>query len=443
MVERRTAGLVTASVRETAGIVSGVLAPLVARGVIVRRPRALAMVERVDADRRAVARLQRLRARHGSGPLRLRVPGRSMAVVLAPDHVRRVLDETPEPFTPATREKRAALGHFQPHGVLISPMPERAERRRFNEAVLQTSEPVHGDAGAVITKVGEEMALLLAESERAGELTWDAFATAWWRMVRRVVLGDAARDDQQVSDLLLRLRFDANWAFLRRKRTGTRDEFLRRLEGYVERAEPGSLAHLVATTPAGRGTVPIEQIPQWLFASDAAAWASFRALGLLASHPAQAAAAREELAGRDLTAPQDLPYLRACVLESLRLWPTTPAVLRDTTASTTWDGGELPAGTSLLIYAPLFHRDDEHLDFAHRFAPEVWLDETTTRDWPLIPFSAGPGECGGKNLVLLMTSSALAPIVGRGRLRQAAGARFDPAEPLPGTLSPFRLRFQI
>src|SRR5690606_31988282 len=102
------------------------------------------------------------------------------------------------------------------------------------------------------------------------------------------------------------------------------------------------------------------------------------------------------------------PYLRACVLESLRLWPTTPLVLRDTVADTTWETGTLPAGTGMVIFAPFFHRDDERLPYAHRFAPEVWLGEDHAGgaiplgDWPLIPFSRGPAICPARNLVLLL-----------------------------------------
>ena len=65
--------------------------------------------------------------------------------------------------------------------------------------------------------------------------------------------------------------------------------------------------------------------------------ATFRTLALLATHPTQTGQARTELAGKALSAPHDLAYLRSCVQESVRLWPTTPAILRDTTTETTWD----------------------------------------------------------------------------------------------------------
>ena len=118
------AGLPRASAAETLGVVSDVFAPMLTRGVLLRRPKVEAAAERLAPDRRAVRRLQRPRDRHGPGPVPLRMPpGRGQAVILAPEHVRRVLDGTPEPFAAASSEQRSALGHFRPDGVLVSQRP--------------------------------------------------------------------------------------------------------------------------------------------------------------------------------------------------------------------------------------------------------------------------------------------------------------------------------
>src|SRR5215213_9436996 len=108
------------------------------------------------------------------------VPGREIAFVLGAEAARRVLDGSPEPFAPANLEKRAALGHFQPAGVLVSHGAERARRRAFNERVLQPHCEAHELHDALLAKVEEEAAGL------AGELTWDRFAPSWWRLVRRI-----------------------------------------------------------------------------------------------------------------------------------------------------------------------------------------------------------------------------------------------------------------
>jgi cytochrome P450 len=440
-------GIPRASVRETAGVMADVVLPLAARGAIVRRPRVVGLLDRADADRRAVRRLQRLRRRHGRGPVLLRLPRRDVAVVLEPEHAHRVLEASPEPFATATLEKRAALSRFEPHGVLVSDGAERADRRRFNEEVLDTAHPVHRLASDIVAAVREEAAPLVEALGQPAGLGWEGFAPSWWRLVRRIVLGGGARDDVELTDLLTRLRADANWSYLKPPRADLRDAFLDRLGAHLARAEPGSLAAVVAKAPAAAHTAPREQVPQWLFAFDAAGMASFRTLALLAAHPAPAARVREELEAHDLTRPQDLPYLRACVLESLRLWPTTPAVLRDTTAETHWDGGLLPAGAGVVIFAPFFHRDAERLLHADAFAPGLWLDAGTPDGTPpdgspFVPFSDGPAACPGRSLVLLVTTTLLTTFLeGRRTVRQIAPAPLDPARPLPATLSPFRLRF--
>lgn len=431
-----------ASVGETLLVLTDVLAGLVARGVIARRPRVVALAERLDADHRAVKRMQRLRESHGRGPVVLALPVRTMALVLHPDDVHRVLEESPEPFGTANLEKRAALSHFQPHGVLISDPSDRARRRPFNEEVLDEPRPLHRLADAFSAKVREEAAVLLDEAEEDEVIDWDRFIVAWWRVVRRVTLGDAARDDHALTDMLTELRQRANWAYALPKRKRLRERFLLQLRGHLDRAEPGSLASLVATAPAAPDTVRHQQVPQWLFAFDPAGMAAIRALALVSAHPGFAAVVREELGGSDLSQPRELPRLRAAVLESLRLWPTTPAILRETSEPTSWEEGTLAAGSAVTIFAPFFHRD-ERKPWADRFAPELWLDESLRADWPLVPFSDGPGICPGRNVVQLTTSMMLAAILERHDVALEPADRLDQREPLPGTLNPYSLRFRL
>jgi hypothetical protein len=89
--------------------------------------------------------------------------------------------------------------------------------------VLDTSRPVHSLGGEITAKVAQEADALLAESRRAGTLDWERFAPAWWRMVRRVVLGDAAREDHAVTEMVAKLRAEANWAYLWPRHRGLRD----------------------------------------------------------------------------------------------------------------------------------------------------------------------------------------------------------------------------
>lgn len=434
------AQLVRASAADTARIALRVLLPTLSAGVIVRRPRAMALVERLQLDRSAIRLMASLRSRYGNGPLRLPIPGRKLAMVLDPTHVREILHDQPQRFTPANREKRAALSHFQPRGVLISRGRERERRRRFHEDVLEIDQPVH-DLGPRIAEAAREEGRLIADqAASAGHLDWDAFAAGWWRAVRRVVLGDGARDDGQLISLLNQLRADANWAFLRPRRQSRHREFQRRLHEHLRRAEHGSLAAAIADRDAPE-VDPDEQVPHWLFAFDAAGMVAFRTLALLATHPNHERAVTDELATASGDAPA-LPYLRSCLLDTVRLWPTTPALLRDSTTPTQWGNRTLPAGSGLFMFTPLFHRDETTVTGAHQFTPESWRDGAASENPALVPFSDGPGRCPGRNLVLLVTSSLLAALLQQQKLTLQDNTVLSPDRPLPATLNNFGLDFR-
>jgi cytochrome P450 len=424
-----------ATLGDTLAFLAEVAGPVIAKGPIVRRPGMVALAGKLALDRRGLTRMQRLSERYGRGPLMMRLPDRPTAVTLSAEHVARVLDQTPEPFATASSEKVAALAHFEPAGVLISHGPKRAERRRYNEAVLEPDRAMHRLSARFVEVVDQELEPLL-RSLSGRPLGWEEFARAFRRIVRRVILGDGARDDRELTSQLDRLRGVANWGWFGPGRRRLRTRFFERLEGHVRRAEPGSLAAVMASTPAGANAAPVQQVPQWLFAFDAVGLTMFRALALLATRPEACARARSDLA-------PPFPYLRAVLLESLRLWPTTPMVFRETTEETRWEGGTMPAGTRVVIFAPFFHRDGRHLTFADRLTPELWNGEADARNWPLIPFSRGPAECPGRQLALLLGSALLAVVLRRGSLALASPPVLDPARPLPAGLDPFALRFRV
>jgi cytochrome P450 len=431
-----------ASLLDTLALALDVFAPSVAKGAIIRRPAVVALAERLDLDRRAVRRMQKLRNKYGQGPLMLRLPIRKQAVLLTPEHVHRVLEESPEPFSAASSEKRAALSHFEPKGVLVSEGLERAERRRFNEEALDHHRAVHRMADSFVPKVRQEAQRMLdlarARGDERAALDWDAYAQGWYRLVRRVVFGEAAADDQELNDLTVHLRQAANWAIFHPQDREAQARFFARIRMYLDEAAPGSLAGMIASIPKKPDTEPVQQVPQWLFAFDAAGMATFRALALLATYPEYLARVREEIADPGM----QRPFLRAAVLEAVRLWPTTPMVLRQTTRETRWEQGSMPAHTGVLVYAPFFHRDGERLSYADRFAPELWLQEGGHGGWPLIPFSEGPAGCPGRNLVLMLASSMLAALLDGRSADLAPARRLDPAR-LPGTLDPYTLRFRL
>lgn len=429
-----------AGVPDALRVAACVLLPTVAGGAVVRRRWAMGLAERFQWDRPGVEAVHRLRLRYGDGPLLLPF-GRRTALVLSPYDAGRVLDLTPDPFTPATWEKRAALAQFQPHGSLISRGAVREERRRLNERALDTGRAVHRSADRLVRVVREEVGELLPDRGPVAELAWPNLERSWWRTVRRVVFGDAARDDDLLTDRLARLRSAANWSYLAPRRRLLRARFLERLREHAARAEPGSLA--AGLVPAPPGTDPYGQIGHWLFAFDAVGMTLPRTLALLACHPGESRRATAEAAAGDPGRPRELPFLRACVLDTLRLWPTTPLLLRESVATTRWRGSPVAAGTTFVLFAPYLHRSDPAGPARDRFAPDGWLGPDAPANRALVPFSAGPGRCPGQDLVLLLATTWLAAAL-RGRMfRVVSGLRPGPDGPLPATLNPFALHFSV
>jgi cytochrome P450 len=408
----------------------------IAAGVIARRRPLVGVLERTQADKRAITRMQRLRQQFGGRPVELVIPGRRIVVLTEPTDVGNVLADTPSLFHPASWEKRHALNKFQPHGVLISRGPVRTQRRELNEAALDTDSALHHLSEEFTQVIREEAGAFAAKVLERGQLDADEFTTWWWQLVRRIVLGNAARDDDAVTDDLWYLRKSGNWSFLGRSRARRRERFFDQLYAYADAADPRSLIGALARLPASGTVDPIGQVPHWLFAFDAAGMATIRAAALLAARDAD----RNRCETSDLEQAAVRPFLRACVLESVRLWPTTPAILRELTTDTTMNGSRFGAGSSVLIAVPAFHRDPDLLPFANEFAPDIWLDGRAEQYPQLVPFSAGPAECPGRNLVLFVTSTVLANLLAQLHLETKSDPRLAPGHQLPATFNQFGVR---
>ncbi|MET9297281.1 cytochrome P450 [Streptomyces sp. NPDC003077] len=402
------------------------LGPNLLQGPVIRRRWGVRVAARLDTNAWACRVFDHLRQRHGQEPVLLNVFGRRVLLLLKAADARRVLEETGTSFTTASREKLYALGPFEPGSVLLTRGAERPERRRFNEEALDFPATEHRMCASFRTAIQEEAQPLLA----AKELTWPRFHDAYQRIVRRIVLGDTAANDERITEIRDRLRTDGNLFVLGPRRHALRRELFARTQRYVDRAEPGSLARAVAHTPRTAATDPVAQMQHWFFAFDAAPIGAYLALGLLARHPDHKA--------RALT---DEPYMRACVLESQRLWPTSLAILRDSTADTQWPGGwTLPAGSAVVFYSSFFHRDEKNLSYADRFEPAVWLDGRAEADWSIAPFSRGPAACAGRHIVLFTSATLLSSLLSR-EWRLHTRHSLGPERPLPRTADHTSLRF--
>jgi len=111
-----------------------------------------------------------------------------------------------------------------------------------------------------------------------------------------------------------------------------------------------------------------------------------------------------------------LPYLRACLDESLRLFPPTPHALPRETPAEGWYvlDDYIAGGVSVGMSALVAHRNEEHFPQADKYIPERWLGEEGKNLQPyFIAFSAGARGCIGRNISYLEQIVVLASMLRR------------------------------
>jgi cytochrome P450 len=438
--------LPSASLFEDARFNALVIVPNAVQGIFRRRRTAVAAATRANMDGHAVGLLSGMYRHHGGGPVWVRVMRDRALLLLAPADVHRALAGSPDPFASDPKPKRDGMVAFQPNALTISRGEAWAARRRFTAAVLETERSLHGDANRFVAIACEEAAALVP---RGGgyELEFDEWNRAFQRIARRYVLGDAAADDEGLSELLGELMSKANG--MPGETAPGYAELEARIAEYVDAAGEASLVGRFGDAPANGDVDPVGQVPHWLFATgDTLAANAFRALALIASHPPQAKRLADELDRLPLDRPPDaeeigrLTYLEGCLQDAMRLYPTTSMLSRVTLADTEWRGTPVPAGTQVLIPNLFLHRDRERFEYADRFAPERWVDGSASAEYSFNHFSRGPQGCPGTALALLLGKSALATLLSA-YSAEPISPSIDPAKPLPHMLDFFGIRVRF
>ena len=166
---------------------------------------------------------------------------------------------------------------------------------------------------------------------------------------------------------------------------------------------------------------------------------------LLAGHPeaerhlhAELDAVLRERAPSAADVPR-LPYTRAVVAESMRLFPPAWTMGRRAIVDYRWGGCEMPAGSLILMSQWILHRDARYWPEPARFDPERWLSEPLSRPrFVYFPFGGGNRVCVGESFAWTEAILVLATIAQRWRLR------LDPAHPIePQPLITLRTRYGV
>lgn len=159
--------------------------------------------------------------------------------------------------------------------------------------------------------------------------------------------------------------------------------------------------------------------------SDTTAIALTHALYYLIQNPHALATVRKEVADAFSEEPiaryasvKNLPYLRACLDESLRLSPPVSRGLERRTPSRGMRimGEEIPGDVVVSVPTYVAHRDPAIFPEPELYRPERWLEnEENAKKMreAFVPFSTGARGCIGRNITMIEQQIVMATLVHR------------------------------
>ncbi len=427
-----------ASVLEGVRFTARIGVPNVLQGLFSKRELPTKVASVVGTDHLGYRLVAGLVKNYGPGPFYVRVAKDEALLVHSPEDLEFVLGGSPDPFASDPEPKLKGMSAFQPDALTISRGDLWAQRRQFADAVLEHGKPMHSLAENFVKVATETAGELVGQS-----IDYHTIDSAFQRMTRRIVFGDHAADDTGMTDLLGELMSQGN------KMPGEPGpqypELITLIEGHLAKAEAGSLAAEIAKTPAPPGGAA-GQVIHWLMAmGDTLSANVLRALALLATHSEQRSEVRSEISAADISTPTgvaSLEYLAGCLLEAMRLWPTTGLFARVSTRDIEFPSGAvLPEGTQVLIYNVFNHRNRDRIPYADRFSPGEWVAGNAATDWSYNFMSHGPQGCPGYGMSVFLGQTVLAHLLSAGEL-SLSGARLSPSRGLPYSLDLFGFRVQ-
>jgi cytochrome P450 len=140
-----------------------------------------------------------------------------------------------------------------------------------------------------------------------------------------------------------------------------------------------------------------------------------------------------------------LPYIDACLQETMRLKPVSPYLLLQALHDTSLAGVAVPEGTLVWLASRYDATHEAFFDQAAQFEPERWLEpDLQVAKRVIMPFGSGPRVCPGRYLALLEMKLALVALLHEFDVQSvdtADGA--EPQEWMAFNMTPVGLRMKL
>ncbi|GLH07255.1 Probable cytochrome P450 301a1, mitochondrial [Gryllus bimaculatus] len=115
----------------------------------------------------------------------------------------------------------------------------------------------------------------------------------------------------------------------------------------------------------------------------------------------------------DLT--NEMPYLKACLKESLRIFPIAMGNVRETPADVVLGDYQVPKGTDVMMCHMVMSRDEKNFARPMEFVPERWVrgspEAHTASPFATMPFGFGPRMCIGRRFAEMEVFTLVAKVI--------------------------------
>lgn len=162
------------------------------------------------------------------------------------------------------------------------------------------------------------------------------------------------------------------------------------------------------------------------------------ALYLLAKNPDKQEKLHQEVASvlqqnqPDPHSLAQMPYLKACIRETLRLYPVLSSLSRNVDEDMVIRGYQIPANTKVVFPVYYMGRSEELFQDAHSFKPERWLCDKKNAALEVksafasIPFGFGTRMCIGRRIAELEMYVLLTRLVQEFHIKYPIGEEVEP-----------------
>jgi len=125
---------------------------------------------------------------------------------------------------------------------------------------------------------------------------------------------------------------------------------------------------------------------------------------------------------------ENMPFLKAVISETLRLYPASWSIARKNVHQETLLGVNIPAGSNLWLSPYLMHRNRKYYKTPEAFRPERFLNAEmhNTHKYAYFPFAAGPRGCIGEGMAWQEIMCITAILCRKFVFELAPGQRVEP-----------------